>query len=76
VSDITNSASFVQGLAPGAILSIFGTGLTTNVSGVVSAGSLPLPTSPVGTSVLIDGTQYAPLFAVAKASTVRIRLIF
>jgi uncharacterized protein (TIGR03437 family) len=66
VSDITNSASFVQGLAPGAILSIFGTGLTTNVSGVVSAGSLPLPTSLMGTSVLIDGTQYAPLFAVAS----------
>ena len=63
-ASITNGASFVPGVTPGAIVTIFGTGLTTDVSGVVLAEQLPLPTELRGTSVTLSGIA-APLFAVA-----------
>jgi uncharacterized protein (TIGR03437 family) len=63
---ITNGASFVVGLAPGGIGTIFGTNLTT-VNGIVQAQSLPLPTILNGTSVTING-QKVPLFAVANVN--------
>jgi uncharacterized protein (TIGR03437 family) len=65
-ASITNGASFVFGLAPGGIGTVFGTNLTT-ANGIVTAQSLPLPASLDGTSVSING-QTAPLFAVANVN--------
>lgn len=48
---ITNAASLVQTVSPGSIVTIFGTGLTRNVTGVVAADHTPLPTQLAGTSV-------------------------
>jgi uncharacterized protein (TIGR03437 family) len=64
---VTNGASFAAGVSPGAIVTIFGTSLTKNVSGVVLADRLPLPTQLAGTSVQVSGTA-APLFAVANVN--------
>src|SRR5687767_1218789 len=61
VSGVLNGASFTQTIAPGAIISIFGTALAR---GTASASSLPLPTSLEGTSVMVGG-QPIPLFFVS-----------
>ena len=64
-ASITNAASFMAGLTPGGIVTIFGTRLTTDVSGVVLAEQLPLPTELRGTSVTVCGLA-PPLFAIAN----------
>lgn len=65
---VTNGASFVGGtVAPGIIATVFGSGLTTNLTGIVQAESIPLPTVLSGTSVLVDG-RLAPLFAIANVN--------
>jgi uncharacterized protein (TIGR03437 family) len=66
-SATVNAASFVSGVAPGSIGTIFGTGLTRAVKGVVQAPSVPLPYSLRGTSVLVNGFP-APIFAVANVN--------
>ncbi len=60
---VVNAATFVAGasLAPGSIVSLFGTQLA---NGLTNAGSLPLPTTLGGTQVLINGTAM-PLFYVS-----------
>lgn len=60
---ITNGASFVSGVSPGAIATIFGSNLSNNVQGILLAYTAPLPTKLAGVSVTIDGIA-APLFAV------------
>ena len=61
VSSVTNGASFQQGFAPGAVLSLFG----SNLAGVTqSASSVPLPLSISGTEVLVNGVA-APLYYVS-----------
>lgn len=68
VEGITNAASFVTGITPGSIVTIFGTTLTRDVTGVVSAPSVfPLPTELRGTSVTVNGIA-APLFAIVNVS--------
>ena len=67
---LTNAASFVSagpqsGLAPG-IISLFGSNIT-NVNGILTANSLPLPTELGGTSVLVNGKP-VPIFAVANVN--------
>ena len=68
---IVNGASFDAAkpgrIAPGALISIFGTGLATQ-SGVQVAQTLPMPTQLGGTQVLINGIA-APIFAVAGNPT-------
>ena len=64
-ASITNGASFVAGVSAGSIVTIFGTGLTTDVTGVVLPEELPLPTQLRGTSVTLSGIA-APLFAIAN----------
>src|SRR5579862_9749978 len=60
---VTNGASFQPGLPPnGSIATAFCTGL--NVSGVVLAPGIPLPTILAGVTVTVRGVP-APLFAVA-----------
>jgi len=61
VSGMSNGASFTSALAPGGILSIFGTGLAPATA---SAPGLPLPTMLAGTAVTIDGVP-APLYYVS-----------
>jgi uncharacterized protein (TIGR03437 family) len=62
VAGVVNAASFGQGsLAPGSMISIFGTGLAPST---MQASSLPLPTILNGTSVSIAG-QGIPLFFVS-----------
>lgn len=63
-ASITNAASYVSGVTPGGIGTIFGIGLTAT-GGVIPAPSLPLPTSLAGVSVMVSGIQ-APLLAVAN----------
>jgi uncharacterized protein (TIGR03437 family) len=58
---IVNAASFsASGITPGALFSIFGSGLA---QGRAQAGSLPLPTDLGGTRVWVNG-QLIPLFYV------------
>jgi len=62
VNAVVNGASFAQGpLAPGTIISIFGTGFSR---ATVSAATLPLPASLDGTTVTIS-SQSVPLFFVS-----------
>jgi len=62
---VTNGASFAAGLTPGSIVTIFGTSISTGVTGISLANALPLPTSLGGVSLWIGRVQ-APLFAVAN----------
>jgi len=61
VASLANAASFTTALAPGGILSVFGTQLAPAVAG---AAGLPLPTMLAGTSVTISGVT-APLYYVS-----------
>ncbi len=62
----TNGASFQSGLTAGSIATLFGVGITAS-PGIVTASSLPLPTSLNGSFVSFNG-QNAPLFAVANVN--------
>ena len=66
---VTNAASFVTGLAPGSISTIFGNGFTED-PGIQAATSFPLPTEIGGVSVMVDGTA-APLLAVANVNGIQ-----
>ncbi len=65
LSATVNAASFQTGVAPGMIATIFGTGLTRGVNGIVSAQTPVLPYSINGTSVVVNGIP-APLYAIAN----------
>ena len=65
MSATVNAASHQQGVAPGMIATIFGTGLTRGVNGILQASTSVLPYSINGTSVLVNGVP-APLFAAAN----------
>jgi len=62
-----NAASFLPGISPGALVTIFGSDLT-DVTGVVVAGSNPLPTELEHVSVLVNNI-YAPIFSIAYNGT-------
>jgi uncharacterized protein (TIGR03437 family) len=66
-SATVNAASFATGVAPGSIATIFGTGLTRGVNGVVQAPGGSLPYSLRGTSVLVNGIP-APIFGIANVA--------
>jgi adhesin/invasin len=63
---VVNAASFLPGICPGSIATIFGQNLI-DVNGIISAGSTPLPLELGGVSVYVNGVQ-APLFAVAHSN--------
>jgi uncharacterized protein (TIGR03437 family) len=68
VSTATPAPSFlITGLTPGALTTITGRNLSVNLSGVVTASELPLPTQLSGVSVTIEGTA-APVISVANAA--------
>src|SRR5438876_5231575 len=60
---IVNGASLQPPVAPGSVISILGTNLAASTAG---SSSVPLPTTIVGTSVLVNGTP-APLFFVSPS---------
>ena len=67
---ITNNASFVNGLSPGALGSIFGTHLSNVAPGTVVVATFPpLPPQLEGVSVTIGGTT-APMVHVANVNGV------
>jgi uncharacterized protein (TIGR03437 family) len=63
VTGLANAASFTSALAPGGILSVFGTQLAPATAG---APGLPLPTMLAGATVTVGGVS-APLFYVSPA---------
>ncbi len=65
VNGVTNAASFSQGATPGSIVTIFGTHLSTNLIGLQTATTVPLPTTLYHVSVMV-GSLLAPIFAVDK----------
>lgn len=64
-----NGASFLQGISPGSIVTINGTGIAPGVQGVVTPSSIigPLPTNLAGVDVLFNGIS-VPIFSVANLS--------
>jgi uncharacterized protein (TIGR03437 family) len=58
---VVNAVNFQAGVAPGAIVSLFGTRLAPSQA---AAPGLPLPTTLAGTSITVNG-QHAPLFFVS-----------
>ena len=63
---VVNAASYLPGISPGGLVTIFGHNLT-DVNGIVLAGTDPFPDQLAGVSVLINGI-YAPIFGVAYAN--------
>jgi uncharacterized repeat protein (TIGR03803 family) len=62
-SGLVNGASFAQGgIVPGEIATLFGTGLTSS-SGINLTSGLPLETTFLNASVMVDG-KAAPVFAI------------
>ena len=62
-----NGASFAVGWVPGSLGSIFGTGLTAGLEGILQASSSPLPHELGGVRVTVHGIP-APIFALANVS--------
>ena len=63
ISGMTNGASFGQAYAPGMLLSVFGSQLST---GTAVASSIPLPLSLSGVSASVNGVA-APLYYVSPS---------
>ncbi len=63
---VVNSASFVQGLVPGSLASVFASGVLDD-PGIVGAAAIPLPGDLGGVSVSVAGVA-APLLAVANSN--------
>jgi uncharacterized protein (TIGR03437 family) len=61
---IVNAASFLPGVSPGGLASVFSQGLLS-VDGTISASATPLPTELGGVSVVINGVD-APLLVVSS----------
>jgi uncharacterized protein (TIGR03437 family) len=61
---IVNAASFLPGISPGGLASIFSQDLLS-IDGAISAGTTPLPTVLAGISVAINGVN-APLLVVSS----------
>ena len=65
VRGFVNGASFRAGLVPGSLASIFGTGLTQGLNGVLAADSAPFPTTLGGVRVFVAGVA-APMISIAN----------
>jgi uncharacterized protein (TIGR03437 family) len=63
-ASVTNAASFTGGLTPGAIATVFGSGLTS-AGGILLPPAMPAAAEIAGTSVTVNGFS-APLLAVAN----------
>ncbi len=63
---VVNAASFLPGVSPGGLATVFGTNLT-DVSGVVVADTNPFPLVLANVAVSVNGIP-APIFSVAYAN--------
>ncbi len=63
-SDVVNAASFVPGLVPGSLATVFAAGVLDD-PGSVTASGIPIATSLIGVSITLDGIA-APIYAVAN----------
>jgi uncharacterized protein (TIGR03437 family) len=63
---VVNAASYLPGISPGGLATIFGEDLTS-IDGVVVAQTDPLPTVLAGIEVFVNGVP-APIFAVAHVN--------
>ena len=63
---VVNAASYLPGVSPGALATVFGTNLT-DVSGIVTATTNPLPLVLANVSVRVNGIP-ASMFSVAFAN--------
>jgi uncharacterized protein (TIGR03437 family) len=63
---IVNAASFLGGISPGGLVTIFGENLTS-VNGTVVAQTDPLPSELAGVQVFVSGTP-APLYSVTDVN--------
>ena len=57
---VVSAASFTPGLTPGGLATVFGTGLTFGVNGVLRAPGFPMPANIQGTTLYVNGVA-APL---------------
>jgi minor extracellular serine protease Vpr len=64
-SVVVNAASYLPGISPGGLATVFGTNLS-DVKGIVSAGVNPFPLVLADVSVTVNGVP-APMFSVAYA---------
>src|SRR5262245_54174304 len=62
---IVNAASFLPGISPGSLATIFGADIS--VSGIVVANRNPLPRELAGVEVIVNGVA-APIFAVTNTN--------
>jgi uncharacterized protein (TIGR03437 family) len=62
---VVNAASYLPGVSPGGLATMFGQNLA-DVTGIVYAGTNPLPTQLAGVMVLVNGVA-APIYGVALA---------
>jgi uncharacterized protein (TIGR03437 family) len=63
---VVSAATFAPGLTPGGLATVFGTGLTSGVDGIIRAAGFPMPANLHGTMLLVNGVA-APLTAIAGA---------
>jgi uncharacterized protein (TIGR03437 family) len=66
-ASVTNSASYASGGSAGQLETVFGVHLSVNLSGVVSATTVPLPLTLAGSSITVNGVP-APILAVANVN--------
>ncbi len=63
-SAVVNAASFVPGLTPGSLATVFAAGVL-DTPGIVNAPSIPLPVTLGGVTVTVNGTN-APVLSIAN----------
>ena len=69
---VVNAASFLPGVSPGGLASIFGTDLS-DTTGDVYAGSNPLPDQLADVSVQINGVN-APIYSIANGNQINLQV--
>jgi len=70
-TSVVNGASFTPGLAPGEIITIFGTGLSSETN---QFSAVPLPSALSGTSVTINGLPLPLFYASPTQINAQLRL--
>ena len=64
---VVNAASLSPGISAGALATLFGSGVTTGVHGVVLAGAPPWPLQIQGSSIEVNGVP-APIYGIANVN--------
>jgi uncharacterized protein (TIGR03437 family) len=62
---VVNAATFSAGLTPGGLATVFGSGLTFKVNGIILAAGFPMPANLQGTMLMVNGVP-APLTSIAN----------